>query len=119
MMEMVKTGIKTGFKIGEVLNIGGFLKNQMFSNIIKCIPKLIPDFDPDAKLNITDYNVNPLTGIFELEFTATDRCGFTLWFIKTTGNLNNREIAVSISKDKVVWHKITYSIELVEQLIQA
>jgi len=105
MMEMAKTGIKTGFKIGEVLNIGGFLKNQMFSNIIKCIPKLIPDFDPDAKLNITDYNVNPLTGIFELEFTATDRRGFTLWFIKTTGNLNK--------------HKITYSIELVEQLIQA
>ena len=110
MMEMAKTGIKTGIKIGEVLNVGGFLKNQMFSNIIKCIPKLIPDFDPDAKLNITDYNVDPLSGIFELEFTATDRRGFTL---------NNREIAMAVSKDKVVWHKITYSIELVERMIQA
>jgi hypothetical protein len=115
---MTNTIVKTGMKIADIFNVTTNIKGMVIGNIIKAIPKLIPDFDPTCTMNLTEYDISPISNKFELKFTATNPNNEVIWLIKTSGRLHDRSFTISFSKDAAIWHNITYSVDIVEGLLE-
>ena len=81
---MTNTIVKTGMKIADIFNVTTNIKGMVIGNIIKAIPKLIPDFDPTCTMNLTEYDISPISNKFELKFTATNPNNEVIWLIKTS-----------------------------------
>ena len=115
---MTNTIVKTGMKIADIFNVTTNIKGMVIGNIIKAIPKLIPDFAPTCTMNLTEDDISPISNKFELKFTATNPNNEVIWLIKTSCRLHDRSFTISFSKDAAIWHNITYSVDIVEGLLE-